>query len=153
MNSGEKISEEFSNSGDPSHFIPNNQILSGVSDETNKSILNRTKKKRKERDDNIKSSIANSDDENVDSTINHRVPEKSRQKGKFRRNLYDPEVSHNFNHTAIEDGNFSLDDNLQLSSKNEVVLNDIQEVLPGFSHYDPVTDISRLFISPVDHSR
>ncbi len=27
------------------------------------------------------------------------------------------------------------------------------EVLPGFSHFDPVADIKCLFISPVDHSR
>ncbi len=74
LNSCEKVSEEFSNSGDPSNFIPNNQIFSGVSGETNKSNQDSIGKKRKERDNNIKSSIANSDDENVDSMIHHCVP-------------------------------------------------------------------------------
>ncbi len=71
---------------------------------------------------------------------------KSRQKGKLNRCLCNPEVCHNFNHIATEGKNFSLEDNIQLSSKNEVVFNDILEVLPGISHYDPVTDIKSLFI-------
>ncbi len=89
----------------------------------------------------------------MDSKIHHCVPEKLRQEGKFNTSQYNPEVCHNFNHIAIEDGNSSLADNLQLSSENDVVFNDLLEVLPEFSHCDPVTDIKRLFISPVDHSR
>ncbi len=153
LRSGEKFPEEISISGNLNNFITNNQILGVLSDETKKSIMNSIAKKRKERDNNIKSSIANSDDKSVDSKIHHCVPQKLRQKGKLNRSLYDPKLCHNFNHIAIEGRNFSLEDNLQLSSKNEVVFNDIQEVLPGFSHYDPVTDIKCLFISPVDHSR
>ncbi len=85
MRSGEKFSEEFSSSGDSSNFISNNQIFSGVSDATKKSIMNsiakkckevqRSTKKCKERDNNIKTSMTNSADKSVDSKIHHHVPE------------------------------------------------------------------------------
>ncbi len=67
----------------------------------------------------------------MESKIDHYVPEKLRQKGKLTRSSYDPEVCHNFNHIAIEGKNFSLESNLQLSSKNKVVFNDITENKKG----------------------
>ncbi len=85
LRSGEKFSEESSNSGNPRNFISNNQILSRVSDEKKKSSMNSILKKRKERDKNIKSGIANSDNESVDSKIHHHVQEKLRQKWKLNR--------------------------------------------------------------------
>ncbi len=42
---------------------------------------------------------------------------------------------------------------MENSSEKEVAFNDKLEVLPGFSHYDPVTAIKRFFISPFDHTR
>ncbi len=115
--------------------------------------MNSMIKKHKERDDNIKSCIANRDEKMVDSKILHCVPEKLRLKRKCNIGCYDPNVLHNFNYFAIKDNNSSLEDNLQLSSKNEVEINDELEVLPGFSPYDPVTDLCQKFILPVDHSR
>ncbi len=65
-------------------------------------------KKCKERHDDMKSFIANSDEKLVDSKIFHCGPEKMRLMGKRIRGCYDPGVYHNFNHFAIEDNSFSM---------------------------------------------
>ena len=74
--SSENFLEEFSSSDDLSNFFSKDQILSTVSDEAKKILMNSITKKHKERDDNIKSSNANSDDESLNSKILHHVPEK-----------------------------------------------------------------------------
>ncbi len=91
-------------------------------------------------------SLQKSDEKKVDSKIHHCCPEKMRLKGKRIWGCYDPDVYHNFNHFAIKDNSFSIEDNLQLSSKNEVEINDVLEVLPGLFPCDPVTDHFHKFI-------
>ncbi len=79
--------------------------------------MNIITQKCKERDNNMKSCIANSDKKPVDSKILHCVLEKLRPKGKCIKGYYDPDACHSFNHIAIEDNISSIEDNLQLSSK------------------------------------
>ncbi len=78
----EQILKEFYGSSDPSNFITNNPIFRKHSDQTKKSPMKRITRKHKERDDDIKSCIANSDEKMVDSNILHHVAEKLRWKGK-----------------------------------------------------------------------
>ncbi len=110
-------------------------------------------KKHKESNDKMKSCIANSNEKMVDSKVLHCVLEKMRLKGNHIQGCYDPVLCQNFNHFAIQDKSSSIEDNLQLSSKNEVEINDVLEVLPEFSPYDQVTDHCHKFIPPVDQLR
>ncbi len=74
--SGGQILEDFSSYGVSSNPVSNDLILSILSDQTKKSLMNIISKKHKERDDDIKSSIAKSDEERVDFKILHHVLEK-----------------------------------------------------------------------------
>ncbi len=126
LRSGAKFLEKFPNSCDPSNIFSNDPMLSKVSDETKNILMNSIIKKRKERDNNIKPSITNSDDKSVDSKILHCVPGKLRWKGKLNRSCYNPDVFCNVKHIAIEKNNSSFEDNLQLSSKNKIIFSDVQ---------------------------
>ncbi len=149
----QQIIELFSISGDSSKTISDDPILSKVSDDTQKRLMGSITKKHKERDKDIKSSDATSDEVTVDSNILHCVPNKWISKEKFNRSFYDLNICSNFNHLAIKETELSFKDNLQLSSKSKVEANGTFEILPGFSPHDPVTDFGYCFISPCDHSR
>ncbi len=153
LKSGEQILKEFYSSSDPSIFISNNPNLSILSDQEKKRQMKNISKKHKERDDNMKSCIADSDEKMVDSKILHCLLEKMTLKGNHIHGYYDPDVCHNFNHFAIEDNSSSIEDNLHFSSKNEVKINDVLEALPGVSPYDPVTGHQNKFIPLVDQLR
>ncbi len=100
-------------------------ILGTLSDQTKKRLMKNITKKCNERDDDMKSCIANSDEKTLDSKVLHHVSEKMRLKGKHNKACYDPDVLHNFNHFVIEDNISSIEDNLQLSSKSKVEVNDV----------------------------
>ncbi len=59
--SGEQIHRECYGSSDPSNIISNNPVLSELSDQDNKTLMTIMTQKFKERDDDMKSCIANSD--------------------------------------------------------------------------------------------
>ncbi len=94
---------EFFDSGDPINSVSYNPILSELSDQTQKYLMKSITMKCNKRGDDIKSSIASSDEKTVDSNILHCILVKLRRNWKHNKRCYNLDICSNLNHFAIED--------------------------------------------------